>query len=65
VDFPGVRATSSLVEIFDERTGVALMKTLGGVATNGDKGDDMPPMNSGGRLSLMNPKAYIGLDRSM
>jgi len=52
-------------EIFDERTGVALMRAPGGVATNGDKGDDMPPMNSGGELSLMNPKAYMGLSRPM
>jgi len=43
--------------------GVALMRAPGGVATNGDKGDDMPPMNPGGELSLMNPKAYMGLSR--
>jgi len=36
------------------------MKALGGVATKGGKGDDMPPMNSGGWLILMSPKAYIG-----
>jgi len=37
------------------------MKVLGGVATKGGKGHDMPPMNLGWWLSLMNPKAYIGL----
>jgi len=41
------------------------MKALGGVATNGGKGDDMPPMNSRWWLSLMNPKAYIGLQIPM
>jgi len=40
---------------------VALMKTLGRVTTNGDKGNDMLSMNSRGWLSLMNPKAYRGL----
>ena len=37
------------------------VKTLGGVTANGGKGYDMPPMNPRGELSLMNPKAYIGL----
>jgi len=37
------------------------MRALGGVFTKGGKGDDMPPMNSRRWLSLMNPKAYIGL----
>jgi len=37
------------------------MRALGGVATKGGKGDDMPPMNSRGWLSLMNSKAFIGL----
>jgi len=37
------------------------MKALGGVATKGGKGDDMLPMNSRRWLSLMSPKAYIGL----
>jgi len=37
------------------------MKAPGGVSTNGDKGNDMPPMNPGGELSLMDPKAYMGL----
>jgi len=37
------------------------MKRGSGVATKGGKGDDMSPMNSRGGLSLMNPKAYIGL----
>jgi len=37
------------------------MRTLRGVTMNGDKGNDMPPMNSRGWMSLMNPKAYIGL----
>jgi len=41
------------------------MRAPGGVAANGDKGNDMPPMNSGGRLSLMNLKAYMGLSRPM
>ena len=36
------------------------MKALGGVTANGGEGDDMPPMNSRGGLSLMNPKAFIG-----
>jgi len=36
------------------------MRAPGGVSTNGDKGCDMPPMNPGGELSLMNPKAYMG-----
>jgi len=43
--------------------GVALMRAPGGVSTNGDKDNDMPSMNSGGELSLMNPKAYMGLSR--
>jgi len=37
------------------------MRALGGVATKGGEGDDMPPMNSRRWLSLMNPKAFIGL----
>lgn len=37
------------------------VKTLGGVATNGDKDYDKPPMNPRGGLSPMNPEAYIGL----
>ncbi len=37
------------------------MKALEGVTTNGDEGGDKPPMNPGGGLSLMNPKAYIDL----
>jgi len=37
------------------------MKTLGGVTMKGDKGNDMPPMNSRGWLSLMNLKAYVVL----
>jgi len=37
------------------------MRTLGGVSTNGGKGHDKPPMNSRWWLSMMNPKAYIGL----
>jgi len=37
------------------------MRALGGVATKGGEGYDMPPMNSRGGLSLMNPKAFIGL----
>jgi len=37
------------------------MRALGGVATNRGKGYDMPPMNSRWWLSLMNPKAFIGL----
>jgi len=37
------------------------MKVLGGVATKGGKDNDKPPMNSRGGLSLMNPKAHIGL----
>jgi len=37
------------------------MRVLGGVATKGGKGDDMPPMNSRRWLNLMNPKAYVGL----
>jgi len=41
------------------------MRAPGGVATNGDKGCDMPPMNSRGWLSPMDPKAYIGLSRPM
>lgn len=41
------------------------MKVLGGVATNGDKGDDKPLMNPRGGLSLMNPKAYIGSPKPM
>jgi len=41
------------------------MKALGGVAANGGKDDDKPPMNSRGWLSLMNPKAYIGLQIPM
>jgi len=36
------------------------MKRGSGVTTKGGKGDDMLPMNSRGRLSLMNPKTYIG-----
>jgi len=32
-----------------------------GVTPIGDKGYDKLPMNPGGRLSLMNPKAYIDL----
>jgi len=39
------------------------MRALGGVATNGGEGDDKPPMNSRRRLNLMNPKAYIGLQK--
>jgi len=39
----------------------AKMKVLGGVTAKGGKGDDMPPMNPRGGLSLMNPKAFIGL----
>jgi len=42
-----------------------LMKVLGGVATKGGKDDDKPPMNSRGGLSLMSPKAYIGLQIPM
>jgi len=41
------------------------MRMLGGVATNGGESDDMPPMNSRGGLSLMNPKAHIELSVSM
>jgi len=41
------------------------MKTLGGVTANGGKDNDMPLMNSRGGLSLMNPKAYIGLQIPM
>jgi len=41
------------------------MRALGGVATNGGEGDDMPLMNSRGWLSLMNPKAYIGIQTPM
>jgi len=37
------------------------MKALGGVTVKGGEGCDMPPMNSRWWLSLMNPKAYIGL----
>jgi len=37
------------------------MRALGGVATKGGEDDDMPPMNPRGGLSLMNPKAFIGL----
>jgi len=37
------------------------MKRGSGVTMNGGKGNDMLPMNPRGRLSLMNPKAYIGL----
>jgi len=37
------------------------MRALGGVATKGGKGNDMPPMNSRWWLSLVNPKAFIGL----
>jgi len=37
------------------------MKRGSGVTTNGDKGNDMPSMNSRGWLSLMNPKAYVVL----
>jgi len=39
----------------------AKMKVLGGVTAKGSKGCDKPPMNSRGGLSLMNPKAFIGL----
>jgi len=48
-----------------KRRRVALMKTLGGVATNGGKGCDMPPMNPRRWPSLVNPKAYIGLPKPM
>ena len=41
------------------------MKTLDGVTPIGDEGNDMPPMNPRGGLSLMNPKAYIGLPTPM
>jgi len=41
------------------------MKALGGVATKGGEGDDKLPMNSRGELSLMNLKAYIGLQVPM
>jgi len=41
------------------------MRTLGGVATNGGEGDDKPPMNPREWLSLVNPKAYIGLQVPM
>ena len=37
------------------------MKRGRGVTTKGGKGNDMLPMNPRGRLSLMNPKTYIGL----
>jgi len=37
------------------------MRALGGVTTKGGKGNDKLPMNPRGRLSLMNPKTYIGL----
>jgi len=37
------------------------MRALGGVATKGGKGNDMPPMNSRRWLSLMSLKTYIGL----
>ena len=37
------------------------MRALGGVTAKGGKDDDMLPMNSRGGLSLMNPKAYVGL----
>ena len=37
------------------------MKSGSGVTTKGGKGDDKPPMNPRGELSLMNTKAYIGL----
>jgi putative transposase len=49
-----------LMRLMKRREG-AFMRTLGGVATNGDEGYDKPLMNSRGGLSLMNPKAYIGL----
>ena len=49
-----------LTRLMKKRKG-ALMRTLGGVTTNGGKDDDMLPMNPRGELSLMNPKAYIGL----
>jgi len=41
------------------------MKRGSGVTTNGDKGNDMPPMNSRGWMSLMNPKAYVVLQIPM
>jgi len=41
------------------------MRALGGVAVKGGKGDDKPPMNPRGWLSLMNPKAYIGSPKPM
>jgi len=44
-----------------EAGGSRAMKTSGGVTTNGDKGNDMPSMNSRGWLSPMNLKAYVGL----
>ena len=41
------------------------MRALGGVTAKGGEVDDMLSMNSRGRLSLMNPKAYIGLSMPM
>jgi len=37
------------------------MKVLGGVTAKGGEVDDMPPMNSRGGLSLMNPKVRTSL----
>jgi len=59
VVFPEVECNRTLGTV--KRVNDCIMKTSGGVTTNGDKGNDMPPMNSRGWLSLMNPKAYIGL----
>ncbi len=41
------------------------MKALGRVTTNGDEGDENPPMNPRGEPSSMNPEAYIGLQTPM
>ena len=49
-----------LTRLMKRREG-AIMRALGGVTTNGGKGNDKLPMNPRGRLSLMNPKTYIGL----
>ncbi len=43
----------------------AQMRALRGVTPIGDEGYDTPPMNPRGRLSLMNPKAYIGIGKPM
>ncbi len=43
----------------------ARVRALGGVTPMGGEGDDKPPMNPGGGLSLMSPKAYIGLPTPM